>query len=107
VTDRREQRRKLKEKYGVFFDEVAAILFRHDPEGINYGFNTDEYEPETGTIIPRLESCANIGEVRRVVHEEFRRWFAPGFTHPEEHFEAAANDIWNAWQQYRRKSEPA
>jgi hypothetical protein len=34
------------------FDSVSALLFRHDPIGIAFdNENTDEYDPETGTIL--------------------------------------------------------
>ena len=49
-----EERRQLKAEYGALFDSITALLFRHDPIGINFEDNVDEYEPETGTILPRL-----------------------------------------------------
>lgn len=46
-----ENRRRLRAEYGELFDSMAALLFRHDPIGINFdGENTDEYEPEVETI---------------------------------------------------------
>ena len=52
-----EERRKLREEYGILFESVAALLFKHDPVGINFDHNTDEYESEAGTILPRLNTC--------------------------------------------------
>lgn len=70
------ERRRLKEQYGALFDSVAALLFRHDPIGIAFeNSNTDEYEPETGTILPRLRRCESHADALRAVHEEFVRWF--------------------------------
>jgi hypothetical protein len=71
-----EERRRLRGKFGHLFDSTAALLFRHDPVGINFEINPDEYEPEVGTILPRLSCCNSVDDVRRVVHEEFVRWFA-------------------------------
>ena len=52
---------RMKRAYGPLFDEVSAILFEADPVrinfGNNFGNNTDEYDPETGTILPRLRIC--------------------------------------------------
>ena len=49
------ERRQLKAEYGDVFDSVAALLFRHDPIGIAFeNENTNEYEPEAGTILPRV-----------------------------------------------------
>jgi hypothetical protein len=53
-----QERRRLRSEYGRLFDSVAVLLFRHDPIGIAFdNENTDEYEPETGTILPRLRGC--------------------------------------------------
>ena len=71
------ERKAVQQKYGASFDDVTALLFRHDPIGINFDENTDEYEPETGTILPRLESCTLEPEAETIVLEEFRRWFGP------------------------------
>jgi len=76
------------------FDSVAALLFRHDPIGIAFDNpNTDEYEPETGTILPRLRGCESASDVRRVVHEEFVRWFGAGTAGPEERYSEIASEI--------------
>ena len=51
------ENKRLKAKYGSLFDSITALLFRHDPIGINFEDNTDEYEPEARTILPRLKAC--------------------------------------------------
>ena len=53
------------------------MLFEEDPVGINFGDNTDEYDPEVRTILPRLVDCSSPDEIQTVVSEEFRRWFGP------------------------------
>lgn len=98
----RENRRRLKAKYGKLFDAVSEILFRFDPAGINFETNTDEYEPEVGTILPRLKKCDSVGEVRKVIHQEFLRWFDPETAGSEETYEVMAQEIWVAWQTYRQ-----
>src|SRR5438552_13976949 len=52
-----QARRQLREKYRNLYDATIALLFRHDPVGINFEDNTDEYAPEAGTILPKLQSC--------------------------------------------------
>ena len=78
-----EQARKelpaVKAKFGPLFDEVSAILFRHDPMHINYGSNTDEYDPEVGTILPRLKQCRSA----RDVQESSMRSARAGLRYPE------------------------
>ena len=90
-----EERRQLVAEYGTLFDAVSALLFRHDPVGVAFeNENTDEYDPETGTILPRLRNCRSASDVQRVVHEEFVRWFDAGNAGPEERYALIASEIW-------------
>ena len=57
LEESRPDREVVRQVYGPFFDQLSSILFRLDPMGISYEHNPDEYEPEAGTIIPRLEAC--------------------------------------------------
>jgi hypothetical protein len=90
--------RQVRARYGALFDEIAAILFELDPVGINFETNTDEYEPEVGTILPRLHSCSSAADVRRVIHEEFVYWFDSETAGPEARYQEAAERVWAAWQ---------
>jgi hypothetical protein len=92
-----EERRQLKAEYGELFDSVAALLFRHDPVGINFEINADEYRSEAGTILPRLRGCQSEGEVRQVIHEEFVRWFDADTAGPEERYAEIASEVWKLW----------
>lgn len=95
-----EERRLLKAEYRELFDEVSALLFRHDPIGINFETNDDEYEAEVGTILPRLRSCRSADEVCRVVHEEFVRWFDAETAGPHDRYAKIASEIWAHWQKF-------
>ena len=95
-----EERRKLKNQYGELFDLVAALLFKHDPVDINFKTNTDEYEPEVGTILPRLSGCQSSKEVRYVVYEEFRNWFDDDIAGTEDRYELIAAEIWDLLQKH-------
>jgi len=90
-------RQRLKTEYGQLFEKVTDLLFRHDPIGINYESNTDEYEAEVGTILPRLKDCGSADDALTVVHEEFRRWFGPD-AGGKQKYSKMAEEIWNAWQ---------
>jgi hypothetical protein len=94
------ERQRLKAEYRELFDEVAELLFRHDPVGINFDDNADEYEPEVGTILPRLRSCQSEDDVRRVVHQEFVRWFDASIAGSEDHYAKIATEIWERWQKF-------
>lgn len=71
------ERDALRTEFGPAYDTLRCLLFEEDPEGINFGDNTDEYDPEVRTIIPRLRDCYSVDDVQDVVSEEFRRWFGP------------------------------
>ena len=86
---------------GALFDDVAALLFRHDPVGISFDDNTDEYKPEVGTILPRLRTCNSVDDVRRVVYQEFVRWFELSNAGPESAYTEIASEIWAVWQRNR------
>ena len=96
-----EERRRLRAEYAGLFDQVQSLLFRHDPVGINFETNMDEYDSEVGTILPRLRSCASAEEVCRVVHEEFVRWFGADTAGSREHYSNISTEIWRLWQRFR------
>jgi len=74
--------------------ELEALLFRHDPIGLNFGHNTDEYRSEAETITLRLPRAQSADDVRRIVHEEFVRWFDPHIAGSESRYNDIALEIW-------------
>jgi len=98
-----ENRRRLRAEYGELFDSMAALLYRHDPIGINFEVNTDEYESEAGTILPELRSCRSADDVLQAVHAEFVRWFDFDTAGPPEHYKEIASEVWQLWQGYLAK----
>ena len=96
-----EEKKRFKAEYGELYFKVSEILFRHDPEGINFETNTDEYEPEVETILPRLKEASSATDLRRIIREEFIRWFGADEVGPESEFEEIAQEVWTAYQ--RRK----
>jgi lysyl-tRNA synthetase class I len=94
----REYRRQLKLKYGAFYSAIEALFFRYDPMDINYETNTDEYDPEVSSVLPRLGSCVSPTDVQRVLHEEFTRWF--GDAGPPDHYASIAVDLWQLWNDF-------
>ena len=103
----REERKALKQKYGELYDSVAALLFRHDPISINFENNTDEYETEAGTILPRLSSCNSVDDAHQVIYEEFVRWFDRGTAGPEELYNEIAKEIWGLSMNFRQRKPQA
>jgi hypothetical protein len=96
-----EERRQLKAMYGDLFNSIAALLFRHDPVGINFEVNPDEYETEAGSILPRLHGCQSADDVCRIVHEEFTRWFDAATAGAPERYMQIALEIWHLWEASR------
>lgn len=92
------EREQLKKRYGSLFDTVAGLLFEDDPMGINFDDNTDEYDPETGTIFPRLAGAKSVEDVQTIVYEEFRRWFDPDGAGSREAYGEVSLKIWEAWR---------
>jgi hypothetical protein len=88
-----KEREALRSAYPDLFERLSEILFPNDPVGINFESNTDVYEPEVGTILPRLRSVATVDDVRSVVHDEFVKWFDAENAGPESRYDAIAAEI--------------
>jgi len=97
------EREHLKRKYGSLFNRLSQLLFEADPVGINFESNTDEYDPEVGTILPRLEGARSADEVQTIVHEEFCRWFEPEIAGATERYVAVSQRIWSEWCNFTAK----
>ena len=78
--------------------DASMILCEADPIGINCGCNTDEYDLEAQTIVPRLKDCSCEAHVLRVVLEEFAKWFGARYAEPQERYTEAAKHIWQLCQ---------
>lgn len=97
------QQARIKAEHPVLFEQFLECLFRYDPMGINFETNTDEYDPEVGTIIPRLDKCSSEQDVLNVVHEEFVRWFDDETAGPKSQYENIAAEVWQMWQDSRAR----
>ncbi len=93
-----DNRKALSRAYKELLVEVSGILFRHDPIGINFDDNTDEYDSEAETILPRLRADMTVEEARSVVHEELVRWFSHEDAGSEEEYASIAAEILAAYQ---------
>lgn len=80
---------------------LESILFTHDPIGLNLRYNSDEYRPEALTIMLRRGEARSMEDVRRIVHEEFTRWFDPVIAGAQSRYERIAEDIWWLWAPQR------
>jgi len=98
-------RDELKRKYKKLFFELQSILFEHDLMGINFEDNTDEYDPELGTILPRLSSAKNSDDVSKIIFEEFKKWFDADMAEKisKNAYNNLGKDMWVAWSKYNEK----
>ncbi|MES2321527.1 MAG: hypothetical protein V4633_04635 [Pseudomonadota bacterium] len=96
-----EKREAIRNEFHALFEALSKLLFEADPIGINFETNTDEYEPEVGTIIPRLKHAKSEDDVRLIVYEEFCKWFDVETAGPVEAYGGIASKVWAEWQRYR------
>ena len=96
----------LKSKYKDLYSEIESILSKHDPMGIDFEKNTDEYDPEVGTILPRLKEANNENDVLDIVYHELAKWFGitEVGTKNKTVYRSIAHDIWESWQKFSNKA---
>lgn len=103
----REERERVRMEFGAFFEAVLEILFRYDLIGIANPANPDaatEYEPEAGTIVPRIREAQRASDVAAIVDEEFTRWFnlkSPGHASYYTNLQSVGAEIWDAWRTHQ------
>ncbi len=95
-------RKEIKRIYGKLFAEISNALFQADPIGINFGDNIDEYDPEAGTIIPRLKTANSAQDVHVIVCDEFKTWFGNDNAGGTEQYQAVSSKIWELWCEFGR-----
>ncbi len=72
---RRAARKRFQAQYRALYDEVLEILLQIDPLGVHQQDNTDEFVPETASILARLRDARSAEDVEQILHEELRRWY--------------------------------
>jgi hypothetical protein len=72
---------------------LEALLYRHDPIGIAFGDNPDEYSPEARALPPRLADARTVDDVQDVVHAVFVEWFDEGIAGPRTRYRLIAEEI--------------
>lgn len=97
------ERSELRRRYGHLFDKVSSILFEADLKGINFETNIDEYEPEVGTILPRLTSAKSVDDVVLIVHAEFCKWFGDDEVGSVSDYSEVAEQIWREWNDFNQR----
>ena len=89
----RDDERALTAQYSRPAAELEALLYRHDPIGIAFGDNPDEYSPEARALPPRLVGTRTVDDVQDLVHAVFVRWFDEGIAGPRSRYRLIAEEI--------------
>ena len=104
-----KKQKELQAQYKQLFTDIEKIWFVHDPMGIAYvdhefvEDNCDEYAPEVGTILPRLETAESADDVADIVYEEFMRWFGDdGDVGSKADYQALSGEIWDVWVRVKK-----
>jgi hypothetical protein len=91
----RSDRKRLKDDYKKLRQVVDAAIRSEDPIGLlAFSAPADEYDPEVGTILPRLRSVKSEEELGTIVHEEFVRWFGASVAGRRKAYDNIAREIW-------------
>lgn len=62
--------------------------------GINFESNTVAYDPETSTILPRINDAESVTEEETMIHEDFCRWFSSENAGSQEKYRSVARSVW-------------
>lgn len=85
----------LKERYGNLLEEVAAIMFRHDTEGLaRMGCPEDEYMPEARRVLKELASVKSADDMRNLVSRVFAEMFEQALDATNEQLIALADEVY-------------
>jgi len=112
----REARRKIKEQYGSLYNQVAEILYRHDPIYLAVcGAPTDEYAGEASKILPQLKNAKSVLEARKIIYDVFDYSFNHGSSGTdlskivriddseaglETDYQLIAEEVWTFWETF-------
>jgi hypothetical protein len=97
----RQQHRILEKEYGGFYRAVSDILFRHNPMDLDGKRNTGEYDPEVNALLSRLDEAQDVHGLHGLLFDVFRTDFGGEHCGDKESYEAAAVEIWRAYQRHR------
>ncbi|KND47071.1 MAG: hypothetical protein AB199_01425 [Parcubacteria bacterium C7867-004] len=90
-----DYRKKRVKEYSEAFDKVSMVLFEHDPIGLNFDDNVDEYELEAGMVMNRFPKANNIDELATIIFEVFVECFDKELaTRKREVYQQIAKEVW-------------
>ncbi|WP_245645671.1 hypothetical protein [Pseudonocardia acaciae] len=99
VVAQQETRRRQLAGQSALVARLEELLYRHDPIGLNFGHNADEYRPEAETITLRIPEAATEHDLQRIVHEEFVHWFGSDTAGPEARYASITREFWEIYRE--------
>ena len=92
----------LQKEYGNFYRAVSDILFRHNPMDLDGTHNTGDYDPEIDELLSRIREVEQLPALQEMLWEIFRTDFGAETCGSRERYDAAALEIWTAYQRHRK-----
>lgn len=90
----RDERRRLVARFEHLVSAIEALLFEHDPIGINFGDNADEYRSEAEVLVLHRGRVASVDDLSAIVHQVFVEWFDADLAGPVAQYVPIAREIW-------------
>lgn len=88
--ERRQRERKRRDRSR--YELLEELFFRHDP--IRIAAVRDEYDPEVGLLLPKLDRVRSERELTDEIFVIFQRMFSPEIAGARKSYEPIARDIW-------------
>jgi phage gp46-like protein len=82
----------LRRKYKTVYDDLANILFRHDP--VHIASRRDEYEPEVGRILAGTKDVRSVDDLTDAIHSVFIEMFDRSTAGDRAKYEPIARELW-------------
>ena len=90
-----DYRKKRVKEYSEAFDKVSMVLFEHDPIGLNFDDNVDEYELEAGMVVSQFSKANSVDELETIILKIFVECFDEELaTRKREVYQLIAKEVW-------------
>ena len=95
---KKPEKKALRQKFDELRSIVDLAVRREDPMGLlatNAPLN--EYDPEVGTILPKLKTALSEEHLAEIIGREFSKWFGEDFSRKDSSIKNMAHEIWDKY----------